>query len=388
MDKSPARPAASLPGPKKKQAETLAQNVMWMAKQFGAERIGFLTLTCGDVGEDGTFVTVKDRKTASKRFNSLLTHVIRKRYRCGVVVTERHKSGGIHFHLLAVCPVDIRGSIDFEAVFPKRENGQYSKAPDYRTAPEALREEWAFWRDVAERYGFGRCQLQPIREDGTAVGRYIGKYVSKDWGARIEDDKGGRLVRYFGHWATWTLESAIVTWQEKGEHGEKPRRKGPPNSARFGWLTATARAWRECCNQVEQASFAEAARFGPERGGAFITEQTVADLCGRYWALRHMHRIRNTIFAEEYGGPATQAGIQDHNEEVTARFEAKGLLPPDPIWHESRGPAYWVEREKHLPLRPLPWSEHQLSVAREQECHRIADEFAAELAEKTQQNHE
>jgi hypothetical protein len=34
-----------LPGPRKKQAEALTQNILWMAETFGKERIGFLTLT-------------------------------------------------------------------------------------------------------------------------------------------------------------------------------------------------------------------------------------------------------------------------------------------------------------------------------------------------------
>src|ERR1700734_2572208 len=88
-----------LPGPRRKQAEALSQNIQWMAERFGKERIGFLTLTLGDVDSGGRFRNLRDRKEAQRRFHSLLTNKISKRYSCGVIVTERHKNGGIHFHL-------------------------------------------------------------------------------------------------------------------------------------------------------------------------------------------------------------------------------------------------------------------------------------------------
>jgi hypothetical protein len=37
-----------LPGPRKKQADALTENIKWMTDTFGKERIGFLTLTLGD----------------------------------------------------------------------------------------------------------------------------------------------------------------------------------------------------------------------------------------------------------------------------------------------------------------------------------------------------
>src|SRR5690348_15374398 len=37
-----------LPGPRKKQADALTENIKWMASVLGKERVGFLTLTLGD----------------------------------------------------------------------------------------------------------------------------------------------------------------------------------------------------------------------------------------------------------------------------------------------------------------------------------------------------
>ena len=190
-----------LPGPLKKQMEAWTQNVKWMAETFGADRLGFLTLTLGDVDSGGRYRNLKDRKEAQRRFHSLMAGIIAKRYQCGGTITERHRNGGIHFHLAVVCKSDIRGQIDFGACFPAKDNrGKYVHPPDYSTAPRALREEWAFWRRIAKLYGFGRCQMQPVKSTGEAVGRYLAGYMMKDHRARLPEDKGARCVRMFGHW--------------------------------------------------------------------------------------------------------------------------------------------------------------------------------------------
>jgi hypothetical protein len=84
-----------LPGPRKKQADALTENVKWLAATFGKERMGFLTLTLGDKDARGRFRNLRDRKEAQRRFHSLLTNVIAKRYQCGVTITERHDNMGI-----------------------------------------------------------------------------------------------------------------------------------------------------------------------------------------------------------------------------------------------------------------------------------------------------
>src|SRR5580658_5843951 len=129
-----------LPGPRKKQAEALTQNIQWMAETFGKERIGFLTLTLGDFEAGGRYRNLRDRKEARRRFHSLMTNEIAKRYVCGVTVTERHKNRGLHFHLAVVCKEDIYGQIDFAACFPpKGWDGKPVHKPDYSTANDAIK---------------------------------------------------------------------------------------------------------------------------------------------------------------------------------------------------------------------------------------------------------
>jgi hypothetical protein len=174
-----ATPAA-LVGPRKKVALALSWNVAHLCRDHGIERVGFLTLTFAD--------HVTDSREAQRRFNSLASNVLRKRYPAFVAVLERQKSGRIHYHLLVVLPEDIRTGIDFDAI----------AQDDYRTANKALRLEWAFWRKTAPAYRFGRTELLPIKSHADALGQYVGKYIAKGQAFRTDADKGVRLVRYSG----------------------------------------------------------------------------------------------------------------------------------------------------------------------------------------------
>ena len=147
-----------------------------LVSRFALERIGFLTLTFGD--------HVVSPVEASRRFNSLRTGVLASRYSDVVRVFERQRSGRIHYHLLVVCPADIRRGVDFQALGRR----------DYRSASSALRAEWLFWRRMAPRYGFGRCELLPIRKGARDLSAYVGKYVSKHCAQRLSCDRGVRLV--------------------------------------------------------------------------------------------------------------------------------------------------------------------------------------------------
>ena len=191
-----------LTGPHRKVASALAWNVAHLCQQFGTERVGFLTLTFAD--------HVTDVREASRRFNSLATNVLKKRYGHFIRVLERQKSGRIHYHLLVALPDDIRTGADFEA-FAKR---------DYKSANNHLRREWAFLRKTAVLYGFGRTELMPIRSDAAAMGQYVGKYIGKHLDQREERDKGARLVSYSGDARMATskhmrLEKPSTEWRAK-----------------------------------------------------------------------------------------------------------------------------------------------------------------------------
>jgi hypothetical protein len=316
-----------LPGPRKKQADALTENIKWMADTFGKELVGFLTLTVGDVEAGGRFRNLRDRKQAQKRFHSLLTNVIAKRYACGLTITERHRNGGIHFHLAVVCAQDIRGNIDFDACFPRKDIfGKPTCKPDYSTANDAIIREWAFWRRTCKCYGFGRHQLQPIRESGEALGRYLGAYLSKDWQHRLPEDKGARCVRYFGHWSTTVMV-------------KKEDRKGPPYSCRFGWMTPRARAWREMLKQVVMVF-----RYK----GLKITEQNMKEIAGPKWAWKMGKLFEAVRFeAEHLTDKELRLAIEEHNFKVEVRWLSGGGDPSRSSW--------WHVTELNLDhVRPSP----------------------------------
>lgn len=162
----------------KKTAFILSESVSLLAAKHGIENLGFLTLTFAE--------HILDPKEAQRRLNSLLTGVIKSRYREYLGVFERQKSGRIHYHLLVVMPFDIRAGVDFD---------ELAKGV-YQSASSQLRSEWAFWRKTAKGYGFGRTELLPVKSTIEAMAKYVGKYISKHIESRTEEDKGVRLVRY------------------------------------------------------------------------------------------------------------------------------------------------------------------------------------------------
>lgn len=162
----------------RRSAFVLGESVRLLSARFGLENIGFLTLTFSQ--------HITCPKEAQKRLNSLLSHVIKPRYREYLGVMERQKSGRIHYHLLVVLDSDIRTGVDFDQL----------SCGNYRSAPDSLRAEWAFWRKTAPRYRFGRTELLPVKSSIEAMAKYVGKYIGKHIESRLDEDKGARLVRY------------------------------------------------------------------------------------------------------------------------------------------------------------------------------------------------
>ena len=187
-----------LTGSHKRTAHVLAEEIINLAKDFGIEHLGFLTLTFADY-----VTTIKE---AQRRFNSLNTHVLKARCKRAIGCWERHKSGRIHFHLVVVLDADIRTGIDFDAI----------ERRDYRSASAALRAEWSFWRRTAPLYRFGRTELLPVKSTAEGIARYVGKYVSKHIGERWEQDRGARVVRYIGFKPGTRRCSSRFSWNSDG----------------------------------------------------------------------------------------------------------------------------------------------------------------------------
>lgn len=223
----------------RKAASALGWNVIGLAQKHGLENLGFLTLTFKD--------HVTCVKEAQRRLNSLLSNVIKSRYRDYIGVLERQRSGRIHYHLLVVIGFDIRTGFDFDAV----------SNSDYRSANRLLRDEWAFWRKTAPAYRFGRTELMPIKSSEEAIGRYIGKYIGKHMESREEADKGARLVRY--------SRGARIA------------------STRFQFASDGSREWRSKLRAF--------AYYISERTGCDPSMEGIRSVCGPRWAYHHREMI-------------------------------------------------------------------------------------------------
>mgnify|MGYP006093085523 CR=1 FL=1 len=162
----------------RKTAFILKTSVQQLSEVHQLAHIGFLTLTFAD--------NILCPKEAQRRLNSLLSNIIKPRYKEYLGVFERQKSGRIHYHFLVVLHGDIRTGINFQEF----EDGVYKSASPY------LRSEWTFWRDTAKKYGFGRTELLPIKSNAEAMAKYVGKYIAKHTENREYQDIGVRLVRY------------------------------------------------------------------------------------------------------------------------------------------------------------------------------------------------
>lgn len=203
----------------KKTASNLVFAVQELARKYGINHIGFLTLTFAE------FIT--DAKEAQKRLNSLSSNVLRDRYKANIRVFERCKSGRIHFHLLVVLPNNIRTGFDFDEI--KRHN--------YKSANDYLRSEWTFWRKTAKKFGFGRTELLPVKSTADGIAKYVGKYISKSVEARLPEDKGVRLVSYSKEARIGSTRFSFVT------DGSKNWRY---KIFQFSQFVAKKHGWKKC----------------------------------------------------------------------------------------------------------------------------------------------
>lgn len=195
----------------KKSAHTLYSNVYRLISMAPTKgHVGFLTLTFPD--------NVTDPREAYNRFRSLNSNYLSK---CPDIVhwinvKERQKRGSWHYHLLVILREDIRTGFDFEAI----------KTHDYSSASPYLSSLWCDIRYACKKYGFGRSELLPIKSNADAMGRYIGKYISKHMGQRETRDKGVRLVNSSRGW--------------------------PKDSSKFAWYNSNSILWRFKVNLFAQ----------------------------------------------------------------------------------------------------------------------------------------
>ncbi len=302
-----------LTGSQKKTAYALEQNVACMIEEAGLEFCGFLTLTVGDEEEDG-FRQVWDAAEASRRIKSLENGLLADLFPRSIIVTERHKSGAIHFHLIVECREDIRTGFDFAsflAARTARKEGWVNEEAEREyqaSASDHLRALWGILRERLPAYGFGRSELTPIFKTGEAISRYVSKYVEKNLFNRLAEDKGKKLVRYMG-------------WK-----GQQMTANG------FSWATPAACEWRK-----------NAAALAKTQG--VLHREEVALCFGPRWAFRLSRAMQDADYV------LTRRCHAEDARELIVDFVRREVVFPQ--WRS------WLEDERReeegLPLRAQSW---------------------------------
>lgn len=155
------------------------ENLRGYILKFGELNVGLLTVTVSEC-------------LSAKEFQAMwhpFMKALQRHFPTGMWVRERQpRSGNWHAH----CVVDV--GRDFKTGFPF---SQVEKRFYANVAPW-VRALWKILRELAEKYGFGRVELLPLKHSGKACARYLTKYLAKAMGS--EKSEGEEKCRLFGVW--------------------------------------------------------------------------------------------------------------------------------------------------------------------------------------------
>jgi hypothetical protein len=157
--------------------------------RFGFDNCGFYCFTFKDA------LTPLE---GSKRWNSLLTGVLRPRYgKAFIKFTEPQRRGVPHYHVLLHVPGIRVGCTIIKSTGVAGGRGKSKRGYTVFPGP-VLAAERGFWMtDTLESYGFGsRRDVSPIFTDPEKAAAYVCNYVCKSYGQRTLAWKGIRLVEY------------------------------------------------------------------------------------------------------------------------------------------------------------------------------------------------
>ncbi len=180
----------------KKTAHALTANIEFLVETSGLDRMAFLTIT---FAEDLTW------KEAERRYNNFARRVLPALFPGGrIKVLEFTRAGRPHFHLVVVCQGDVRTGFNFDHLEAVEQWGHHKLGKEGIPKPRGdynatllLRSLWAKLNEAAPKYGLGSIiQLVPIKSNATAIGHYVGGYISKSLGGRKPEHKGARMVSY------------------------------------------------------------------------------------------------------------------------------------------------------------------------------------------------
>lgn len=178
----------------------LIMAIEWMVKKHGLNNVGVLTLTFGVPGSGrGSQTTrelreqAKDLEFVQKRWHSLNTNIISKRYPDWICVVEPQGDSVWHLHVVVATKFDIRTGTDVETLSNYSLPAWMRRGKHLRS--EALAVEWRALREIACKYRFGRIELLPIWKTGEALAFYLADYLTESF-KLIPPGKKHRLIRF------------------------------------------------------------------------------------------------------------------------------------------------------------------------------------------------
>lgn len=192
-------------------ADALIANGKNLSDVYGADQIGFLTLTF----RPGTTL-----KKARKLFGDIWKNHLRHRFLACISVLDLNKSGVPHIHALVALDFDIAEGFDFGAYQQMREQNRerveaalHGQTPMRRrfklTTNKRLKGEWRWLRrflkntseraEAAGKAGLApRFELCPLIEGPEAAVKYLAKAYYATRRATHRKIKGLRMIAYSG----------------------------------------------------------------------------------------------------------------------------------------------------------------------------------------------
>ena len=226
-----------LSGSAKRTAQAVYGEVEHMAKQFGEERLGFLTLTYRK--------RVGLSRIAQASWRNLVQRHLRRKFERIIAVWERHENGGIHWHAIVVCPADIRTGFRWEDYERLQAMVKAHKLKSWSAAQVGananLKALWDWCREHM-RGCWGRSQLLPLKRSAKAAARYAASYITKQERSRVPADRGCRRVRFINFGSTVLLST-----------GERARLSGRCHGVNFGFVGDKSKLYRAKAKTWAQA---------------------------------------------------------------------------------------------------------------------------------------
>ncbi len=218
-------------GHERKACFQLRSHVENFVEHWGRERSAFWTIT----DEEGIHP-----KEFAKRWNSFLAN--EGEWISGFLkVLEPQKNLRPHYHNLVAVPWDMKpDSFDWASFHAScAEYSAHGYTAEFHrlkklyveSAPPQVRAMWKRLRKTLPRYGLGRSEFLPIRKGSEAISEYVGKYLDKAFGLRVDAWKG---VRRFE--------------TDRRTSGEWRR-----CSRQFSWVSPGASFWRARLSQLGAA---------------------------------------------------------------------------------------------------------------------------------------